>query len=332
TGAMGNKELFSGAIEGIQQSLLQRETKNIGEKDKVIADLQKRSSDLILAKDKNIAELKQQLNVTTEELEKKLSDTVNEKDKALAELQNKLNDYIAEKEKEISDLQNKLSETDSTKNRTIAGLQSLIDSSNKKIADNTAEIEELKTTLNQYTARNRDLSDFEKKVTELSNRYETDQNQLKLQGRETAFLDVINFINYLESGGSGNDATGITLTRKAREDLSFRNAIEKIQAIYGKRDTAADEGQILSSQLKFLGTVASVSAGRVVIEPLVSLSVFKGSQIWIKRKSGSREETTIAQGTVSNVSSGKIQADVDRLAQAAQPPTVMDLVYVEVKE
>ncbi len=151
-------------------------------------------------------------------------------------------------------------------------------------------------------------------------------------GRESALKDILRFVDYLAGlTPAGRDEARIDIVNQVKDDLLFKTTIEGIQdlAVSGGAEV---ERQVLRAREKLLGTVSSVTSGKVIIERLVNIEVNPGDTVIIKRKSPLAGEVILAEGEVLEVKGGRISARIDRVSSVDQPPAIMDLVYVAVPE
>jgi hypothetical protein len=156
---------------------------------------------------------------------------------------------------------------------------------------------------------------------------EIEMLRAKSASREQAFQEVLEVVTYL------SDDESALLKQKIEErverDQLYRNVVESIQELAQKEVGIEEKVRVVETKL--IGTIASVTAGRVIIEPLVSIPIEDGTKIIIKRRTSSGE-IPIAEGSVYDVSVGKISARIENRISATRNPIVMDLVYIEVEE
>ncbi len=142
------------------------------------------------------------------------------------------------------------------------------------------------------------------------------------QGREEAFKQVIAFLDYMKADPARKQQLTAQLAARARQDPLYATVAREIQIL------AAGAGMGGSaSPFKLLGTVSSLSSGRVVVEPLVDLAVKAGARVQIRRASGLASEVLVARGIVQQAGAGGVTVLLDAAGKTV--PEVMDVVYVE---
>ncbi|HEB09679.1 MAG TPA: hypothetical protein ENI06_00520 [Spirochaetales bacterium] len=147
------------------------------------------------------------------------------------------------------------------------------------------------------------------------------------EGRESALQDIILFVKYLSGLRTEIDEDVYDkIAYQAQKEPLFQAAINEIQTlVVGDLDKQGE------NIFNFLGTIAVVSGSQIVIEPLVTLPIEKGSRIIIKRFSEMNKEENIAEGAILQVSDKRILAVVEEILEEGNVPGEMDMVYVQVK-
>lgn len=145
--------------------------------------------------------------------------------------------------------------------------------------------------------------------------------------REEAYGTVLDYLGYVS--GTKSERIRTQLERQAEEDRLFRSVVDRLQGIL---ETGAAEARLIQiEETRLIGTVSSVAAGRIVIEPLVTVPIAEGNTVIIKRRTPSGE-VPVATGEVYDVSAGRIAANLVSRLSTERSPMVMDLVYMEMPE
>ncbi len=234
---------------------------------------------------------------------------------------------IAEYEREGENLQARIEEQE---NELAALRESLED-----VEELTAENTELKGLADTIKEKDGEIAELRKQLASLSERDEPRQGEisgadaarLAVEAKETAYQEILDFVGYLLGDKPARFKREIE--EKADADVMYRNIIESIQEL--AESTVAPEELVATVEMKLIGTIASVTAGRVVIESLLNIPVPEGSRILIKRRTSSGE-VPIADGEVYDVAAGRISAKIIDRISATRSPMVMDLVYMEVEQ
>lgn len=161
---------------------------------------------------------------------------------------------------------------------------------------------------------------------ELARQARTAEEHGLRQGRETALKEVIAFIDYLSESSARKKESQPQLLAQAKQDPLYAAVIREIQILAAGSRLA---GASTSGGYRLLGTVSSVGAGRVAVEPLVEIGVKPGARVQIRRVSDLETEQVIARGIVQQAGTGKITILLDSSAKGPLSPAVSDAVYVE---
>ncbi len=255
----------------------------------------------IAEQDERIAALNEEAVELRSELET-LTGTLKDEGSAVVELREELQ----EKEREIERL--------SGETAGPAGL-------NRTIEEQEARIAELEREL--AGARSRPVT-AETVRAARPGVTSADAERMADAAREEAFEAVLEAVALFT--GESNAARRRRVESLVEEDPFYASVVSEIQQL---AEIQADlAGALGERETKLIGTVATVTAGRVVIEPLVAVSIAEGARIIIKRRT-SAGEIPIAEGAVYSVSAGRISARIENRISATRNPMVMDLVYVE---
>ncbi len=311
-----------------EQAIVELEEK-LQEKD----DALELRADIIARRDDSIEELEGTVETLNAEIED-LEETKDEKEATIETLQGEIvqkSDAVEALQKELDTLQSSLSSGD----EQISALQD-------EIAKLKEEMEQVSSGRGDNAAFTRQLEEKNEKITALQNQIlglnrqlenaqggmsAADAKRLATAAKEDVYQDILDFVSYLSGDKPSRFKTKVE--EKADEDLMYRNIVEKIQGL--AETTVAVEDLAKTVETKLIGTIASVTAGRVVIEPLVNIPIPENSTILIKRRTSSGE-VPVAEGEVYNVAAGRISAKIKERISATRSPMVMDLVYMEVEE
>jgi hypothetical protein len=137
-------------------------------------------------------------------------------------------------------------------------------------------------------------------------------------------VEVIAFLDYLKGDPAKKEQLTAQLAARARQDPLYATVVREIQILAAGAGLGAS-----ASPFKLLGTVSSVTPGKVVVEPLVDLAVKAGARVQIRRASGLASELQVARGTVQQAGGGRITVLLDAAVKTGQVPAAMDAVYVE---
>ncbi len=280
--------------------------------------------------------------------EKAVRDAQADKDKALKELQ-------AERDRTVRDLQAELAK----RNDDIARLRTSVSGLETEKGSLSEYEADLKSLKNQYAqdqqrvnsliimGRREDLIEARRVLmnslnteagkdvfpnfvrimetiqTALTNR---EKDAARNEARETALNEVVQFTQYLAGSQAVAGDAKTRIVNKAQSDPLFSAVAREIQALATSGQVAQ---QVSTAQYRLLGTVSSVSTKNLVIERLISLAVKPNAIIQIKRRTPSGQETIIALGKVSDVSTDKIRAQIDVVYNDSVQPAVKDIVYIE---
>lgn len=298
-----------------------------------------RLEEQIASREKRIESLSESLEDKTSEAER-LSETLEGKEGETGSLSAAIeekNERISELGEDIQELNIRLEEVQtelrasrrglSRRNETINSLQSELEQKEAEIASLQDEVRSEEETVDALQSRIEELN----RQLELPKEFATREElaEARENGRESAFTDVSLYVQYVAEGEGAAESERDEMFDKIKSDVLFRNTVENIEELL-KSEGVEPAAGIVKAEEKLLGTVSSVAGSTVVVEPLVTISVDEGSTVLIKRKTSSRTETTIAEGTISSISAGRITAKVQRVGGSAARPSVMDLVYLEI--
>ena len=280
-----------------------------------------------------IDDLSSEIETLTEELEAReeevttLTSDNNDLNEEISRLQTRIDELEQESsalagrgeltDDEINELREELARKDDEIERLARG-NSDVAELNRTIGDQADEISELEAELARVTEERdeaRDRVDPER-IARLTD-----------AAREEAMEDVLDAAA-LYTGSAETDRRR-RVEALANSDMMYAGVVDKLREI-AERDP--EEVEVLKvKEIKMIGTVASVTAGRIMIEPLTAVSLDDGTPIIIKRKI-STGEIPIAEGSVYNSSAGRISARIETRLSATRNPMVMDLIYAEVEE
>jgi len=123
--------------------------------------------------------------------------------------------------------------------------------------------------------------------------------------RRQALEDVLNFTDYLR-GTSGAGAAAKDASEKlARTDETYRRVVEGIQSL---AVSGAKESAVNTVKTALYGMVVSLSAGKVVLEPLTKVRPQEGQTVELRRMQGKRE-TVLGQGSVTSAADRRVEID-----------------------
>ena len=305
-------------ITGLEETVdIQEQT--IEEQEEAIAVRE----DIVARRDETVEEQKQRIEGYEAEIEEN-TETIET-----------LESEIAAREEQLASLQGEMEDEIARLKSTVSTLRDENVEKEQRIQELTAGNADIRRLTNTAEEKDAEISALRQQVATLSNRLRRAQGEagsndaarLAAEAKEDAYQDILNVVSYL----SGDKTLRFKreIEQKADEDIMYRNIIESIQELAEAR--IAVEETIKTVETKLIGTIASVTAGRVVIEPLVNIPIPEDSRILIKRRT-SAGEVPIAEGEVYSVAAGRISAKITERISATRSPMVMDLVYMEVEE
>lgn len=305
--------------------------------------------DIVSRRDETIEELQSRIAENTETIEDLrgdiagFEDEIGTKEEELAALQEELetaeanlssaDERMGELQDEIGSLEAEIAALESeVADLTEANRELSSEAASRSEGASSAEMQRLAEELEE---KDTEIANLRLQVASLSNQLRSatsnissnDAARLAAEARENVYQDILDFVGYLT--GDKPSRFRREIEEKAEEDAMYRNAIEQIQEL--AETTIAVEDTIQTVETKLIGTIASVTAGRVVIEPLVNIPIPEESRILIKRRTSSGE-VPIADGEVYSVAAGRISAKINERISPTRSPMVMDLVYMEVEE
>jgi hypothetical protein len=164
------------------------------------------------------------------------------------------------------------------------------------------------------------------KERDLAQQARSAEERASRQGHEAALKEVMSFLDYLTRGSAQKKEIQTQLLALAKRDPLYGAVVREIQILAAG---AGLSGASAAGGYKILGTVSSVGAGMVIVEPLVELTVKPGARVQIRRTSDLENVQIIARGIVQQADGGRITILLDSSAKGAQSPAVADAVYVE---
>jgi chromosome segregation ATPase len=254
----------------------------------------------------------------------------------------------AEREALESELDGELRSAVASREERITALQADLTEARQNLAEARENLEESRARVSALTE---ETETEEEAVTELQDRVDELQEELRLaraaaatrpepfeatpeevdaaveNAREEAYGTVLDYLGFVS--GTESDRIRTQLEEQAEEDRLFRSVVDRLQGIL---EAGAEEARLIQvEETKLIGTVSSVTSGRVVIEPLVTIPIAEGNTVIIKRRTATGE-VPVATGSVYDVSAGRIAANLGSRLSTERSPMVMDLVYMEVEE
>lgn len=223
--------------------------------------------------------------------------------------------------------------------RRIAALTEDLEESEEELAELKSVLNERQTELDGADAA--EIRERDRKIAELNGEIEELRESVQLArasggapsrsavetAREDVYSGVLDYLDYVS--GTDSETVKRQVRAKAEEDVQFRSVAERLQEIL---ESGAEEARYLEfTETKLIGTVSSVTGGRVVIEPLAAVSAAQGNTIIIKRRTSSGE-IPIATGEIYDAAAGRITAGLDTRLSSGRSPMVMDLVYMDMSE
>lgn len=329
-----NEQLALDAVTGVERVYVLNNRDDVQTREERIAG----QGETIDVQEQAIVELENQISNLEDALEAQKEavalreEIISRRDDTIAEYESTMETY-----KEIGE---NYEATIEEQKKTIADLQNTVDSLKEQVAEKNARIEELTSGSREVEgpsedleAKDREIAALQMQIAALTQRLGAARTEAgsaeaprsAAAAKEDAYQEVLDFIRYLNGDKPARFKREIE--EKAEEDLMYRNIIEEIQELAETTIAAA----VRTVETKLIGTITSVTAGRVVIEPLVNIPISEGSRILIKRRTSSGE-VPIADGEVYNVAAGRVSAKINERISATRSPMVMDLVYMEVRE
>ena len=321
-GTAADEELTDRAVGNIIQVLSQREQRSIAERDQTITELRA----AIEGREEEMARLEETINRKDGEIDR-LEEQIASREKRIEGLSESLEDKTSEAER--------LSETLAGKKGETGSLSATIEEKNERISELSEDIQELNNRLEEVQTELKGSQRLASQRNETINSLQSELEQKEAEvatredGRESAFTDVSLYVQYLDEGAGMSESEKEAVLDKLKDDVLFRNTVENIEELL-KSGGAEPAAGTVEREEKLLWTVSSVAGSTVVVEPLVTITVDEGSTVLIKRKTSSQTEKTIAKGTISSLSAGRITARVQSVGGSTARPSVMDLVYLEI--
>jgi chromosome segregation ATPase len=225
-----------------------------------------------------------------------------------------LEQSVAEKEERIGELEEE-----------IASLREAADEAEPAGAEAVEEGDDEKDE--QIRRLEAELAEKEYQLESMSGTVSTEELERRVAAaREQSFQEVLDAIAYVTGGST--PSTKEEVEERVDRDPMYRNVFEEIKKIAEQEVEVTERVRVIESKL--LGTISSVTAGRVIIEPLIDLEVEEGTKILIKRRTSSGE-IPIAEGRVDEVTMGRIAARIEKRISTTRNPIVMDLVYLQIE-
>jgi uncharacterized protein YdcH (DUF465 family) len=151
--------------------------------------------------------------------------------------------------------------------------------------------------------------------------------EARKEGWQSALYETLRLLTYLTALNTGETVTyDPELERQAEKDPLFKTVFEKVQLLL---ETGRAQEAPLSGDFGLMGILATVSGDEAVIEPLVKIPVEENALLWIRRRSRTGIDISIAQAVVRQVSERRITARIEKIFVEGQTPRVTDLVYIK---
>ena len=225
-----------------------------------------------------------------------------------------LEQSVAEKEERIGELEEE-----------IASLREAADETEPPGAEVVEEGDDEKDE--QIRRLEAELAEKEYQLESMRGTVSTEELERRVAAaREQSFQEVLDAIAYVTGGST--PSTKEAVEERGDQDPMYRNVFEEIKKIAEQEVEVTERVRVIESKL--LGTISSVTAGRVIIEPLIDLEVEEGTKILIKRRTSSGE-IPIAEGRVDEVAMGRLTARIEKRISTTRNPIVMDLVYLQIE-
>lgn len=161
----------------------------------------------------------------------------------------------------------------------------------------------------------------------LESRVEEARRQGREQGRESALYDTLELLASLTALSSIEAETyNAELEEKTESEPLLKSVFEKAQQLL---ETEKMQETIASDDLRLIGVLATVSSNEAIIEPLIQIKINENTLLWIKRRSRSGKDISIAQAVVRQVSARRITARIEKIFVEGQEPRATDLAYIE---
>ena len=225
-----------------------------------------------------------------------------------------LEQSVAEKEERIGELEEE-----------IASLREAADETEPPGAEVVEEGDDEKDE--QIRRLEAELAEKEYQLESMRGTVSTEELERRVAAaREQSFQEVLDAIAYVTGGST--PSTKEEVEERVDQDPMYRNVFEEIKKIAEQEVEVTERVRVIESKL--LGTISSVTAGRVIIEPLIDLEVEEGTKILIKRRTSSGE-IPIAEGRVDEVAMGRLTARIEKRISTTRNPIVMDLVYLQIE-
>jgi hypothetical protein len=236
-----------------------------------------------------------------------------------------LADRLSKTEKELADSRRLLAEREQQLRNMQQELGARASEADSAQAKGARMAEELRQKNERLSAQ---LAAGAEKERELSQQVRAAEERALRRGHEQALKAVMVYLDYLSQSAAQKKETPAQLLAQARQDPLYAAVIREIQIL---ATGAGLSGASAAGGYKLLGTVSSVGAGRVTVEPLVELNVKPGARVQIRRASDPESVQVIARGIVQQASGNKITVLLDSSAKGPLSPAVTDVVYVEAK-
>ena len=167
-----------------------------------------------------------------------------------------------------------------------------------------------------------DLGSYTLRVAEYKARRA--QAEGRLEGRESAFQAAAQYARLL-AAKEYNAASRISEDTGGEE--YYQRALERIRELAFTGDSAATAPD---SPVRFLGTLAAIRDGELVIEALAGTAPPEGTSLSIRRRDSSGQEIPLAEGRITSVEGTNIRGEVTRILSDGAGPRLMDLVYFSI--
>jgi chromosome segregation ATPase len=139
--------------------------------------------------------------------------------------------------------------------------------------------------------------------------------------RKRALDDVLTFTSYLQGTSSSPQTTKDTAEKLSRSDENYKQVVDSIQTLAA---AGAAESKVSTATTQLYGTVAAVSATKVVLEPLTKVRPLEGQLVELRRVEG-KKETVLGRGKVLTATNLKVEID---WTGNATPPLSGDPAYL----
>ena len=281
----------------------------------------------LTGKDKTIRKLNGQITRLEEELEEleaekaAYEEEIEKRSAEAGESERELNEKVASLEQSVAEKEERIGELE----EEIASLREAEDEAGPAGAEAVEEGDGEKDE--QIRRLEAELAEKEYQLESMRGTVSTEELERRVAAaREQSFQEVLDAIAYVTGGST--PSTKEEVEERVDRDPMYRNVFEEIKKIAEQEVEVTERVRVIESKL--LGTISSVTAGRVIIEPLIDLEVEEGTKILIKRRTSSGE-IPIAEGRVDEVAMGRIAARIEKRISTTRNPIVMDLVYLQIE-